>query len=91
MKWLSAAFAILALFFLFLALPVHAAAAEELIRIEDELVIEDEDVPLAALPGVSRSDAAHAMIGTGVCLVVAAGVLLTVDARRERARADTAA
>ena len=90
MKWLSAAFAILAMFFLFLALPVHAAA-EEIISIEEELIIEDEDVPLAALPGVSRADAAHTMIGAGVCLVVAAGVLLTVDARRERARADSAA
>ena len=91
MKWLSAALAVFALFFLFLALPVHAAAEEELISIEDELVIEDEDVPLAALPGVSKSDVAHTMIGVGVCMVVAAGVILTVDARRERARADTAA
>ena len=90
MKRLSAILAILALLSLLLALPAYAAA-EEIVSIEDELIIEDEDIPLAALPGVSKSDVAHTMIGVGVCLVVAAGVLLTVDARRERARADTAA
>ena len=90
MKRLSAIFAILALLSLLLALPAYAAA-EEIINIEDELIIEDEDIPLAALPGVSKSDVAHTMIGVGVCMVLAAGVLLTVDARRERARADTAA
>ena len=87
MKRLSAIFAILALLSLLLALPAYAAA-EEIVSIEDELIIEDEDIPLAALPGVSKSDVAHTMIGVGVCMVVAAGVLLTVDARRERARAD---
>ena len=87
MKRLSAIFAILALLSLLLALPAYAAA-EEIVSIEDELIIEDEDIPLAALPGVSKSDMAHTMIGVGVCMVVAAGVLLTVDARRERARAD---
>ena len=87
MKRLSAVLAILALLSLLLALPAYAAA-EEIINIEDELIIEDEDIPLAALPGVSKSDVAHTMIGVGVCLVVAAGVLLTVDARRERARAN---
>ena len=87
MKRLSAIFAILALLSLLLALPAYAAA-EEIVSIEDELIIEDEDIPLAALPGVSKSDVAHTMIGVGVCLVVAAGVLLTVDARRERARAN---
>lgn len=87
MKRLSAILAILALLSLLLALPAYAAA-EEIINIEDELIIEDEDIPLAALPGVSKSDVAHTMIGVGVCLVVAAGVLLTVDARRERARAN---
>ena len=87
MKRLSAIFAILALLSLLLALPAYAAT-EEIINIEDELIIEDEDIPLAALPGVSKSDVAHTMIGVGVCLVVAAGVLLTVDARRERARAN---
>ena len=90
MKRLSAIFAILALLSLLLALPAYAAA-EEIVSIEDELIIEDEDIPLAALPGVSKSDVAHTMIGVGVCMVLAAGVLLTVDARRERARADTAA
>jgi hypothetical protein len=87
MKRLSAIFAILALLSLLLALPAYAAA-EEIVSIEDELIIEDEDIPLAALPGVSKSDVAHTMIGVGVCMVLAAGVLLTVDARRERARAD---
>ena len=86
MKRLSAIFAILALLSLLLALPAYAAA-EEIVSIEDELIIEDEDIPLAALPGVSKSDMAHTMIGVGVCMVLAAGVLLTVDARRERARA----
>ena len=90
MKRLSAIFAILALLSLLLALPAYAAA-EEIVSIEDELIIEDEDIPLAALPGVSKSDVAHTMIGVGVCMVLAAGVLLTVDARRERARADSAA
>ena len=87
MKRLSAVLAILALLSLLLALPAYAAA-EEIINIEDELIIEDEDIPLAALPGVSKSDVAHTMIGVGVCMVLAAGVLLTVDARRERARAN---
>ena len=87
MKRLSAILAILALLSLLLALPAYAAA-EEIINIEDELIIEDEDIPLAALPGVSKSDVAHTMIGVGVCMVLAAGVLLTVDARRERARAN---
>ena len=87
MKRLSAILTILALLSLLLALPAYAAA-EEIINIEDELIIEDEDIPLAALPGVSKSDVAHTMIGAGVCLIVAAGVLLTVDARRERARAN---
>lgn len=87
MKRLSAIFAILALLSLLLVLPAYAAA-EEIINIEDELIIEDEDIPLAALPGVSKSDVAHTMIGVGVCMVLAAGVLLTVDARRERARAN---
>ncbi|MBR3560855.1 MAG: hypothetical protein IKN81_04910 [Oscillospiraceae bacterium] len=84
MKRLSALLAILAL--LSLTLPAYAAA-EEIVSIEEELVIEDEDVPLAALPGVSRSDVAHVMIGVGVCMIAAAGVILTVDARQERARA----
>ncbi len=87
MKRLSAFLAVLALLSLILALPAYAAA-EESIRIDDEMIIEDEDVPLAALPGVSKTDAAHTMIGAGVCMVAVAGVLLTVDARRERARAN---
>ena len=98
MKKTALFLAVVGLLTLTLALPVSAAiektAPEPAVEVEEtvepeemeELVIEEEDVPLAGLPGVSRLDVGHAMIGAGVVMIVVATAILTHGARREHAR-----
>ena len=79
-----------------LALPVSAAiektapaaeAEETADALEmEELVIEEEDVPLAGLPGVSRMDVGRTMIGAGVVMIVVAVAILAHGARTKHAR-----
>ena len=81
-----------------LALPVSAAIeksapeptaeAEETVDMMEmeELVIEEEDVPLAGLPGVSRMDVGRTMIGAGVVMIVVAVAILAHGARTKHAR-----
>ena len=95
MKKLCAIFLAIGLMMVTLASPL-AAAAEELAPdaaaeeavLEDlgEIEIEDEETPLAGLPGVGRDDVARVIIVAGCCMLAVAGAILTVGMRREHAR-----
>lgn len=96
MKKTALFLAVVGLLTLTLALPVSAAIektaptaeAEETVDMMEmeELVIEEEDVPLAGLPGVSRMDVGRTMIGAGVVMIVVAFAILAHGARTKHAR-----
>lgn len=96
MKKTAMFLALVGLLTIVLALPVSAAIkktapaaeAEETADVTEteELVIEEEDVPLAGLPGVSRVDVGRTMIGAGVVMIVVAVAILAHGARAEHAR-----
>ena len=94
MKKTAMFLALVGLLTLVLALPVSAAIektaaeAEETADVTEmeELVIEEEDCPLAGLPGVSRVDVGRTMIGAGVVMIVVAVAILAHGARAEHAR-----
>ena len=91
-KW-SCLFVIVGLLMVALALPTVAAdtssaqpAEETDIEAAEEIEIEDEETPLAGLPGVGRTDVARVIAGAGGCMIVAAGAILITGLRREHAR-----
>ena len=60
--------------------------SDALVTVTAEIEIEDEETPLAGLPGVYRDDVARIIIGAGGCMIVAAGAILVTGLRREHAR-----
>lgn len=98
MKKTALFFVVVGLLTIVLALPVSAAIektapepaaeAEETVDMMEmeEMVIEEEDVPLAGLPGVSRLDVGRAMIGAGVVMIVVATVILAHGTRVKHTR-----
>ena len=68
------------------AQPVGEETAAETTEELEEIEIEDEETPLAGLPGVYRDDVARIIIGAGGCMIVAAGAILVTGLRREHAR-----
>ncbi len=95
MKKLCCLFLVVGFLMVAFALPVAAAAEaqssdaaveETTAESFEEIEIEDEDTPLAGLPGVGRSDVARMIVGAGCCMMAAAGVILIIGLRRGHVR-----
>ena len=95
MKKLCCLFIVVGLLMVALTLPSLAAsetqsadAAEETQTesLEEEIEIQEEDVPLAGLPGVGRADVARIIVGAGCCMMIVAGAILITGIRRGHVR-----
>ena len=93
MKRIAAVLVVAGFMMITLALPVwavnHEETAEEtgeILLTEDASVIEieEEDVPLAGLPGLYRSDVSKVLMIAGTGMIVIAGVILISGIHRER-------
>ncbi|MBR3561751.1 MAG: hypothetical protein IKN81_09565 [Oscillospiraceae bacterium] len=95
MKRICCLFLVIGFLMVAFALPVAAsvetAEAEQIEALEEsdtleEIEIEDEETPLAGLPGVGRADVARIIVAAGCCMIVAAGAILITGLRREHVR-----
>ena len=97
MKRIAGILLIVGLLTVAFALPVAASSAdmaqaeadateEALLPAEDgSIEIEDEETPLAGLPGMTSSDVSWMVTVAGIVMVAVAGVILVIGGRREHA------
>ena len=95
MKKLCCLFIVVGLLMVALALPslaasetqsADAAVEETTSETMEEIEIEDEETPLAGLPGVDRADVARIIVGAGCCMMIVAGAILITGIRRGHVR-----
>lgn len=94
MKKLSCLFIVIGLLMVTMALPAlaaeeqtsDAAVEETTSETMEEIEIEDEETPLAGLPGMGRADVARIIVGAGCCMMIVAGAILIIGYRREHMR-----
>ena len=95
MKKLCCLFIVIGLLMVTMALPVlgvaeaqtsDAAVEETTSETMEEIEIEDEETPLAGLPGVGRGDVARIIVGAGCCMMIVAGAILITGIRRGHVR-----
>lgn len=95
MKKLCCLFMVIGLLMVAMALPAlaagegqapDAAVEETTSETMEEIEIEDEETPLAGLPGMDRADIARIIIGAGCFMMIVAGTILITGYRRAHAR-----